>query len=71
MCDPIRRLTPDELDRNEERAQAHYDRLYAEIEASEREEHDREFGRRFPFKPDGRRVHAKIQQRLQEEQVGL
>lgn len=67
MCSTIRRRTPDEQDRRDEQAQARYDQLYAEIEAAERDEHDRAFGPGIPFKPDGARVHAKVQARLQQE----
>lgn len=61
----IRRKTREELD------QERYEQVYAEIEAAEREEYDREFGQEFrvkhPFKPDGARVHAKVIERLTRE----
>lgn len=61
----IRRKTADEC------AREYYELIYAEIEAAEREEYDREFGQEFrvkhPFKPDGARVHAKVIERLTRE----
>lgn len=61
----IRRLTPNEIDAREERAQELYDRLYAEIEYAEREEWDREFGP-GTFKPNGSRVHGKVMIKMRE-----
>lgn len=73
MCGPnIRRMTAAERAARDEAAGMHYDTLFAEIEAEEREEYDREFSEayrlRHPFKPDGARVHAKVLARLCEEQ---
>lgn len=72
MCGrSIRRLTGDERAARDEAAGMHYDTLFAEIEAQEREEYDREFGPEFlaahPFKPDGARVHRKVLARLEQE----
>lgn len=60
----IRRLTPDESDRNDEQEQAVYDRMYAEIEAHAREEHDREFGPGVPFKPNSTAIHNQVTLRI-------
>lgn len=65
----IPRLTADERDRNEEREQARYDRIYAEIEEADREEHDREFGPAIPFRPW--RLHERTVDRIRAEDVGL
>lgn len=60
----IRRLTPDERDRNEEQEQAVYDSMYAELEEQAREEHDREFGPAIPYKPNSGAIHEQVTLRI-------
>lgn len=67
---PFRLVTQAERDAHEDREAARYDRIYAEIEAEEREEHDREFPG-DPYKPDGRYIHRKTEERLRAEDRDL
>lgn len=68
---PIRRLTADERVRLEAQHAERYEALYAEIEAAEREEYDREFGplykSKYPYKPNGQRTHFKVLDRMNKE----
>lgn len=65
---PIRRLTAAERDARDAQHQATYERIYADIEAREREEYDRSFGptyrAKFPYKADGSVIHFKMLNRI-------
>lgn len=68
MCtQSIRRMNREEL------AQARYDEIYAEIEANDREEYDREFEPEFraknPFRADTARLHRMTEKRLSDDRA--
>ena len=72
MCGPsIRRLTAAERADRDLAAGMHYDSLFAEIEAAERQEYDEEFGpvyrQQHPYQPDGARIHRKVLARIEQE----
>lgn len=67
----IRALTGKERALRDELDALRYEALFAEIEAEEQAEHEQEFGPAIPFKPDGRRVHEKVVERIRAAQVGL
>lgn len=74
MCGlSIRRLTAAEREARDEFEGERYDALFAEIEGSERQAYDDEFGpifkQRHPFKPDRAHIHEKVMARIRAEEI--
>ena len=72
FCKSIRRLTSTERHRRDELRAERYEELTAEIEAQEMHEYNEQFGptykEKHPFKPDGARVHERVEKRLAAEE---
>jgi len=72
-CHGIRRLTAAERAARDEAYALRYDAVYAQAEAEEREEYEKQFGptyrAKYPFKTDGVRLHEKVIARIKAEQA--
>lgn len=69
MCDRAeRRFTA------EEREEEHYQTLYAEVEAADREDYDLAFGptyrRLYPYEPDGPKIHKIVERMMRSGSNG-
>lgn len=64
------RLSQEQRDRREDMNQELYERVFAEVEDEERRQYEDDFGPNFrakwPYKPDGARIHAKVVKRLKD-----